>query len=166
MREIPAPSVSSSPWYEMGPVSSVKPAALRAAVRKREDSISTVLREQGIVTVHDQVVSLVAQRWAKAFHCKVTIQTGLEQDPWADPQQQCDIVGWQVSSAGSTMEWMAKVEADDPIRDFATVSEWNEAVVGYANPAFVILDGREQGTGRACTLLAQQSSIQALVSTE
>lgn len=91
----------------MGPVSSVKPAAPRAAVRKREDSISTVLREQGIVTVHDQIVSLVAQRWAKAFHCKVTIHTGLEQDPWADPQQQCDIVGWQVSSAGSTMEWMA-----------------------------------------------------------
>jgi hypothetical protein len=75
-----------------------------------------VLREQGIVTVHDQVVSLVAQRWAKAFHCKVTIHTGLEQDPWADPQQQCDIVGWQVSSAGSTMEWMAEVETDDSIR--------------------------------------------------
>ena len=56
--------------------------------------MSTVLREQGIVTVHDQVVSLVAQRWAKAFHCKVTIQTGLEQSPWADPQQLCDIVGW------------------------------------------------------------------------
>ena len=86
----------------MGPVSSVKPAALRAAVRKREDSISTVLREQGIVTAHDHVVSLVAQRWAKAFHCRVTIHTGLEQDPWADPQQQCDIVGSQVSSAGST----------------------------------------------------------------
>jgi len=33
-------------------------------------------------------------------------------------------------------------------------------------PALVILDGREQGSGRACTLLAHQSSIQALVSTE
>ena len=68
--------------------------------------MSTVLREQGIVTVYDQVVSLVAQRWAKAFHCKVTIHTSLEQNPWADPQQQCDIVGWQVSSAGNTMEWI------------------------------------------------------------
>ena len=64
--------------------------------------MSTVLREQGIVTVHDQVVSWVAQRWAKAFHCKVTIHTSLEENPWADPQQQCDIVGWQVSSAGNT----------------------------------------------------------------
>ena len=91
--------------------------------------MDTVLREQGIVTVHDQVVSLVAQRWAKAFHCKVTIHTGLEQNLWADPQQQCDIVGWQVSSAGNTMEWMAEVETDDSIRDIATVSEWKEAVV-------------------------------------
>lgn len=91
--------------------------------------MDTVLREQGIVTVHDQVVSLVAQRWAKAFHCKVTIHTDLGQNPWADPQQQCDIVGWQVSSAGNTMEWMAEVETDDSIRDVATVSAWKEAVV-------------------------------------
>jgi len=91
--------------------------------------MSTVLRAQGIVTVHDQVVSLVAQRWAKAFHCKVTIHTGLAQNLWADPQQQCDIVGWQVSSAGNRMEWMAEVETDDSIRDVATVSEWRETVV-------------------------------------
>ncbi|HMI39024.1 MAG TPA: hypothetical protein VK500_03895, partial [Nitrospiraceae bacterium] len=91
--------------------------------------MSAVLREQGIVTIHDQVVSLVAQRWAKAFHCKVTIHTGLKQTSCADPQQQCDIVGWQVSSVGNTMEWMAEVETDDSIRDVATVSEWKETVV-------------------------------------
>jgi hypothetical protein len=91
--------------------------------------MSTTLREQGIETVHDQVVSLVAQRWAKAFRCKVTIHTSLEQNPWADPQQQCDIVGWQVNSAGNTMEWMAEVETDDSLRDAVTVSEWNKAVV-------------------------------------
>ena len=91
--------------------------------------MDTVLREQGIVTVHDQVVSLVAQRWAKAFHCKVTIHTGLEQNPWADPQQQCDIVGWQVSSAGNTMQWMAEVETEGSIKSVETVSEWKETVV-------------------------------------
>ena len=91
--------------------------------------MSTVLREQGIVTVHDQVVSLVAQRWAKAFHCKVTIRIGLELNPWADPQQQCDIVGWRVSSSGNMMEWMAEVETEDSIRDVTSVSKWKEAVV-------------------------------------
>jgi len=91
--------------------------------------MSTILREQGIKTIHDQVVSLVAQRWAKAFHCKVTIHTSLEQDPWADPQQQCDIVGWQVSSAGNTMEWMAEVETTDSIGDTETLSKWKKAMV-------------------------------------
>jgi hypothetical protein len=91
--------------------------------------MSTVLREQGIVTVHDQVVSWVAQRWAKAFQCKVTIHTSLDENPWADPQQQCDIIGWQVSSAGNTMQWMAEVETDDSIRDSSTVLEWKETVV-------------------------------------
>ena len=43
--------------------------------------MSAVLREQGIVTVHDQVVSLVAQQSAKAVQCKVTIHIGLEQPP-------------------------------------------------------------------------------------
>ena len=89
--------------------------------------MSAVLREQGIVTIHDQVVSLVAQRWAKAFHCKVTIHTGLKQNHWADPQQQCDMVGWQVSSAGNKMEWMAEVETHDSITAVATDSEWKEA---------------------------------------
>jgi len=91
--------------------------------------MSTLLREQGIVTVHDQVVSLVAQRWAKAFRCKVTIHTSLELNPWADPQQHCDIVGWHVSSTGNTMEWMAEVETDESIRDAETVSGWKQAVV-------------------------------------
>ena len=82
----------------------------------------TTLREQGIATVHDQVVSLVAQRWAKAFHCKVTIHTDLEQNPWADPDQQCDIIGWYVSSGGNTMEWMAEVETAASLADTQTAA--------------------------------------------
>jgi hypothetical protein len=94
-----------------------------------ESEVSSLTNETGIATIHDQVVSLVAQRWAKAFYCKVTIHTSLDQDPWADPHQQCDIVGWQVSSAGNRMEWMAEVETDDSLRDAATVSKWKKAVV-------------------------------------
>ncbi len=90
--------------------------------------MSTTLREQGIETVHDQVVSLVAQRWAKAFVCKVTIRTSLELNPWADPSQQCDIVGWFVSSGGNTMEWMAEVETEDSLADPQTVDKWKKAV--------------------------------------
>lgn len=90
--------------------------------------MSATLREQGIETVHDQVVSLVAQRWAKAFVCKVTIKTSLEQNPWADPGQQCDIVGWYVSSGGNSMEWMAEVETEESLGDPEIVDRWKKTM--------------------------------------
>ena len=90
--------------------------------------MSPTLREQGIETVHDQVVSLVAQRWAKAFVCKVTIKSGLEQNPWAEPNQSCDIVGWYVSSGGNTMEWMAEVETEDSLGDPLVVDKWKRTI--------------------------------------
>jgi hypothetical protein len=90
-------------------------------------AMSATLREQGIETVHDQVVSLVAQRWAKAFVCKVTIRTGLA-NPWVDPNQFCDIVGWYVSSGGNTMEWMAEVETEDCLGDAQVVEKWKRTI--------------------------------------
>lgn len=38
--------------------------------------------------------------------------------------------------------------------------------VCYENPTLVILNGEEQDTGKTCTLLAHQSSVQVLVSVE
>jgi hypothetical protein len=91
--------------------------------------MSTTVREQGIETIHDQVVSLVAQRWAQAFHCRVTIKTSLEQNPWADPTQECDIVGWYVTSGGNSMEWMAEVETAESLLDAATKTRWSKSMV-------------------------------------
>lgn len=88
----------------------------------------TTLREQGSETVHDQVVSLVAQRWAKAFVCKVTIKTGVEQNPWAELTQLCDIVGWYVSSGGNTIEWMAEVETEGSLEDVHIADKWRKAI--------------------------------------
>ena len=90
--------------------------------------MSLTLREQGIETVHDEVVSQVAQRWAKAFVCKVTIKSGLDQNPRTEPDQLCDIVGWYVSSGGNTMEWMAEVETEDSLRDTQVVDKWKRTI--------------------------------------
>ena len=89
--------------------------------------MSITLREQGIETVHDQVVSLVAQRWAKVFVCKVTIRTSLEKNPRTDPYQPCDIVGWYISSGGNTMEWMAEVETEESLADPLVIDKWRKA---------------------------------------
>lgn len=90
--------------------------------------MSLTLREQGIETVHDEVVSQVAQRWAKAFVCKVTIKSGLDQNPWTELNQPCDIVGWYVSSGGNTMEWMAEVETEDSLGDTQVVDKWKRTI--------------------------------------
>ena len=90
--------------------------------------MSATLREQGIEAVHDQVVSLVAQRWAKAFVCKVTIRPGLEPNAWTEPNQLCDIVGWYVNSGGNTMEWMAEVETEDSLADIQIIDKWKRAI--------------------------------------
>ncbi|HEY6085681.1 MAG TPA: hypothetical protein VIU63_09815 [Nitrospira sp.] len=117
--------------------------------------MTTILREQGIETLHDQVVSLVAQRWAKAFHCKVTIHTSLEQNPWADPNQQCDIVGWYVSSGGNTMEWMAEVETEHSLADPQTVVNWKRSVV-RGIPFYLLVP---RGMRDSAQKLAQDASV-------
>lgn len=91
--------------------------------------MSVGLREQGIYTLHDQVVSEVAQRWAKAFQCKVTIKTDLEQHRWADPRQQADIVGWYFTPRGHSMGWMADVETNDSLSDLHVSRKWAQAAV-------------------------------------
>lgn len=61
---------------------------------------------------------------------------------------------------------LAEHEQPDVVAFLPSGQAISVEVAGYANPALVTLDGREQGSGRACTLLAHQSSIQVLVSIE
>lgn len=117
--------------------------------------MTTTLREQSIESIHDQVVSLVAQRWANAFHCKVTIHAGLEQNPWADPNLQCDIVGWYVTSGGSTMEWMAEVETEDSLADAQTAINWRRAVARGV-PFYLLVP---RGAKESAQKLAQDASV-------
>jgi len=61
---------------------------------------------------------------------------------------------------------LAEHEQPDAVAFLPSDRSISVEVVGYANPALVTYDGRELGSGRACTLLTHQSSIQALVSIE
>lgn len=122
--------------------------------------MSPTLREQGIETVHDQVVSLVAQRWARAFVCKVTIRTGLEQNPWAEPNQLCDIVGWYVSSGGNTMEWMAEVETEESLADAHVVDKWKKVMT--RGIPFYLLVPRGMKEGAFQLTQAQSMSISCI----
>jgi len=117
--------------------------------------MSTTLREQGIETVHDQVVALIAQRWAKAFVCKVTIRTSGDQNLWADPDQPCDIVGWYVSSGGNTMEWMAEVETEESLMNPQIIEKWKRAM-SRGIPSYLLVP---RGFKESALKLSQDASI-------
>src|SRR6476620_7695700 len=117
--------------------------------------MSLTLREQGIETVHDEVVSQVSQRWAKAFVCKVTIKSGLDQNPWADPNQPCDIVGWYVSSGGNTMEWMAEVETEASLMKPLIAAKWKKTVT-RGIPLYLVVP---RGFKESVLKLSQDASI-------
>lgn len=120
-----------------------------------EAFMSLTLREPGIETVHDHVVSLVAQRWAKAFVCKATIRTSVEQHAWPESDQLCDIVGWYVSSGGNTMEWMAEVETEDSLANVQAVDKWKRAIT-RGIPFYLLVP---RGMKEVAFKLAQESSI-------
>lgn len=112
--------------------------------------MSPTLREQGIDAVHDQVVSLIAQRWAKAFVCKVTIRAGVEHNPWAEPNQLCDIVGWYVSSGGNSMEWMAEVETEESLAEIHVVDKWRRAMTRGVPFYLLVPRGMKEPASRLC----------------
>ena len=117
--------------------------------------MTTSLREWGSETVHNQVVSLVAERWAKTFVCKVTINAGVEQHVWASPEHRCDIVGWYVSSGGDTMEWMADVETEDSLLDTQVVDKWKRTMT-RGIPFYLLVP---RGLKESAQKLTQDASI-------
>ncbi len=117
--------------------------------------MTTSLRERGIETIHDQVVSLVAQRWGKAFVCKVTIKTGVDQNSWASPEQICDIIGWYVNSGGNTMEWMAEVETEDSLSDAQAIDKWKRAMT-RGIPFYLLVP---RGMKESALKLTQDASV-------
>lgn len=122
--------------------------------------MSTILREAGIETIHDQVVSEAAQRWARAFQCKVTIKTTSDHNPWADPGQQSDIAGWSYGPRGNSMQWTAEVETEDSLQHPETHSKWKRsAIAGVPMYLLIPRGNRAQAEQLAASADLRFSSI-------
>ncbi|HKW86676.1 MAG TPA: hypothetical protein VJM82_06380 [Nitrospiraceae bacterium] len=115
--------------------------------------MSTITREVGIQSLHDHVVSLVAQRWAKSVHCTVTINTDGERHRWAGSDRSYpDIVGWRLNFGRNTIEWVAEVETEESLSDPETHGRWQEdAVLGVPFYLFVPKGHRETAQKLAAT---------------
>jgi hypothetical protein len=118
--------------------------------------MSTLIRESGIQSLHDQVVSEVAQRWAKSFQCKVTIHTETVQPDRSFPGfKEPDIVGWQFSPEGNRLEWVAEVETEESLADAQTLARLQKRTVLQV-PFYLIVP---RGYRQAAQLLAMRAGL-------
>lgn len=115
--------------------------------------MSTITREAGIQSLHDHVVSLVAQRWAKSVQSKITINTDAERNRWAASDRSYpDIVGWKFNAGKNTIEWIAEIETEESLPEPDRQGRWREdAVLGVPFYLFVPKGHREAAQKLALT---------------
>ncbi|MGH7164712.1 MAG: hypothetical protein ACREIS_04205 [Nitrospiraceae bacterium] len=101
--------------------------------------MSTTAREAGIQTLHDQVVSQVAQRWAKSVQSQITINTDAERNRWAGSDRRYpDILGWKLLSGRNTIDWIAEVETEESVTEDLARGRWRDyAALGVPFYLFV-----------------------------
>src|SRR5207249_8831454 len=102
-------------------------------------TMSTITQEPGIQSLHDQVVSLVAQRWVRSVQGKITINTDRERLRWAASDRVYpDIVGWSFNAGRNAIEWIAEVETEESLWEPKMHVRWHEfAMLGVPFYLFV-----------------------------
>jgi hypothetical protein len=89
--------------------------------------MTTATKDVAVHSLHDQVVSLVAQRWAKAVECKITIYTGREKFRWPRAiRNYPDIVGWTPDLGGNRLELVGEVETEESISSTDARIRWRD----------------------------------------
>ncbi|MEW6543311.1 MAG: hypothetical protein AB1411_06830 [Nitrospirota bacterium] len=79
--------------------------------------MSTVVREVPRQSPHDYIVSLVAQRWAKAVESRITVNIGAPPNGLVGERRKYpDIVGWRFRpDQNNEVEWIAEVETEQSL---------------------------------------------------
>jgi hypothetical protein len=86
--------------------------------------ISTAI---GVKSLHDQVVNLIAQRWAQTTKCRVTVNTTSDKDRWEGIDRRYpDLVGWQATRSRKTVEWIAEVETEESFSELDAHGRWQD----------------------------------------
>jgi len=87
--------------------------------------MAAIAHSHAVQLEHDQIVNLIAQRWARGTKCNVTIGTAPEREPWlGDARKYPDIIGWQSHPKRNTVEWIAEVETEDSFSVFDAHGRW------------------------------------------
>ncbi len=101
--------------------------------------MSTIIRDVATQSVHDQVVNLVAQRWARSWQCQVTINSDEDRAKWAQTDRSyADIVGWSFKAGRNKVEWVAEIETEASLAEAGISGLWQNDV-GMGVPLFVFV---------------------------
>jgi hypothetical protein len=101
--------------------------------------MSTITRDIVTQSLHDQIVNLVAQRWARSWQCQITINSDEERSRWTESDRSyADIIGWTFKAGRNKMEWVAEVETDESLAAAGTGRRWQDDT-GLGVPLFVFV---------------------------
>jgi len=101
--------------------------------------MSTITRDIVTQSTHDQIVNLVAQRWARSRQCQITINSDEDRARWAQSDRSyADIVGWSFKGGRNKMEWVAEVETEASLAEAGITGLWQNDV-GLGVPLFVFV---------------------------
>jgi hypothetical protein len=101
--------------------------------------MSTITRDIVTQSVHDQIVNLVAQRWARSWQCQITINSDEERAKWAESDRSyADIVGWTFKAGKNKVEWVAEVETEESLTAAGLSGRWQDDL-GLGVPLFVFV---------------------------
>jgi len=101
--------------------------------------MNTITHDFVTQSIHDQVVNLVAQRWARSWQCQITINSDEERARWAESDRSfADIIGWSFRAGRNKMEWVAEVETEESLVAAGTSGRWRDDL-GLGVPLFVFV---------------------------
>lgn len=101
--------------------------------------MDTITRDVVTQSIHDQVVNLVAQRWARSWQCQITINSEEERARWAESDRiSADIIGWTFRAGRNKMEWVAEVETEESLAAARAGGRWQDDL-GLGVPLFVFV---------------------------
>jgi hypothetical protein len=79
------------------------------------------------LSLHDQVVHLIGQRWTNSVRCNIDTTPGSETTGWPRSTRSApDIVGWAQNTRRNTPLWIAEVETEDTIIEEKARDQWQD----------------------------------------
>lgn len=108
--------------------------------------------EIGIESLHDRVVSLVAERWARTVQWTITILTDAERGRLeAGAGAESDIVVWRTDSGKRVVEWIAEVESEESLSSSRADRRWQDGA-GLGVPFYLFVP-------KGCRAAAQRLAL-------